>query len=541
MENFLEYIEEDTKSKKTLFSTMPVNTKTNRRKFNKKIDSVKETYQTYKDQVEKYLTVKSKSFDILDTRNTEAIQNEINDLENIKVLLNPINTYFEKMNFDDLFYQISNYKDFNFVSLNKIISEFINKFELVNIRLTKDDFDYTFYVNEFMTSFLETRSLKSKNYDHITEIFEKIYWENPDLIFHIELNFRKLIKKHERKFINYIKGLQDEKTKLFNYNYQTVINKLKDLYTKLEDEGKENITDIINLSKNGTIDVNHFFEDSKVRNTAYTSLMLDSLNIENEKALSKFYDSLEKLKINVEEYSNYVKYAPLILDFKKKYLSKKLEDINKNELSKKLKELESSISKEERNLNKINKKIMRSKGKVFRPKESELKALKFESLKIAKKLYEMYQNLTKEYFNSKVYEVLNNSFSIKDFLNLYYSFDYYKKEAIKESYDLETHNQLMEYSDDFDIFAMNPNNVIVCSLMSFDEVSISKVIMNKYRLLNININEENLYPENVPELIERINLVLRIKALEESKLDVEKLWFMVQVDKLIIKPNEKKD
>lgn len=541
MENFLEYIEEDTKSKKTLFSTMPVNTKTNRRKFNKKIDSVKETYQTYKDQVEKYLTVKSKSFDILDTRNTEAIQNEINDLENIKVLLNPINTYFEKMNFDDLFYQISNYKDFNFVSLNKIISEFISKFELVNIRLTKDDFDYTFYVNEFMTSFLETRSLKSKNYDHITEIFEKIYWENPDLIFHIELNFRKLIKKHERKFINYIKGLQDEKTKLFNYNYQTVINKLKDLYTKLEDEGKENITDIINLSKNGTIDVNHFFEDSKVRNTAYTSLMLDSLNIENEKALSKFYDSLEKLKINVEEYSNYVKYAPLILDFKKKYLSKKLEDINKNELSKKLKELESSISKEERNLNKINKKIMRSKGKVFRPKESELKALKFESLKIAKKLYEMYQNLTKEYFNSKVYEVLNNSFSINDFLNLYYSFDYYKKEAIKESYDIETHNQLMEYSDDFDIFAMNPNNVIVCSVMSFDEVSISKVIMNKYRLLNININEENLYPENVPELIERINLVLRIKALEESKLDVEKLWFMVQVDKLIIKPNEKKD
>lgn len=541
MENFLEYIEEDTKSKKTLFSTMPVNTKTNRRKFNKKIDSVKETYQTYKDQVEKYLTVKSKSFDILDTRNTEAIQNEINDLENIKVLLNPINTYFEKMNFDDLFYQISNYKDFNFVSLNKIISEFINKFELVNIRLTKDDFDYTFYVNEFMTSFLETRSLKSKNYDHITEIFEKIYWENPDLIFHIELNFRKLIKKHERKFINYIKGLQDEKTKLFNYNYQTVINKLKDLYTKLEDEGKENITDIINLSKNGTIDVNHFFEDSKVRTTAYTSLMLDSLNIENEKALSKFYDSLEKLKINVEEYSNYVKYAPLILDFKKKYLSKKLEDINKNELSKKLKELESSISKEERNLNKINKKIMRSKGKVFRPKESELKALKFESLKIAKKLYEMYQNLTKEYFNSKVYEVLNNSFSINDFLNLYYSFDYYKKEAIKESYDIETHNQLMEYSDDFDIFAMNPNNVIVCSVMSFDEVSISKVIMNKYRLLNININEENLYPENVPELIERINLVLRIKALEESKLDVEKLWFMVQVDKLIIKPNEKKD
>ncbi len=541
MENFLEYIEEDIKSKKTLFSTMPVNTKTNRRKFNKKIDEVRETYLTYEKQVAKYLTVKSKSFNIADTRNTETIKKQIEDLEKIKILLNPFNTYFEKMGFDDLFYQISNYKDFNFISLNKIINKFIKKFEKVNIRLTKDDFDYTFYVNEFMTEFLKTKDLTSKKYEQITEIFEKIYWENPDLISHIELNFRKLVRKHERKFKNYIKNLQEEKTTLFNYSYRMVVNKLKSLYSELEEEGKENITDIIKMAINEEIDINQFFKDSKIRTAAFSSLMLDTLNIDNEKAVNKFYDSLDKLKINVKEYDNYVKYAPLILDFKGKYLSKKTSDLNQSDLTRKLKDLENNIKKEERNLNKINKKIKKGNSKVFKPKESVIKSLKFESLKLAKKLYEMYQDLIKEYFYSKIQLVISSSFTIKDLLNLYYSFDYYKKEAIKNCYEIENHDQLIDFSNEFDMFAKNPNNVIVCSVMSFDETSVAKVIMNKYRLLNINVNEENLFPENTSEFLERVNLVLRINQIKKSKLDVEKIWFMTQVNKLIVKPNEKKD
>lgn len=61
-----------------------------------------------------------------------------------------------------------------------------------------------------MTSYLKASRSASKDYSKVSEIFEQIYWVNPDLIHHIELNFRKLIKINEKKFTNYIVELQKE-------------------------------------------------------------------------------------------------------------------------------------------------------------------------------------------------------------------------------------------------------------------------------------------------------------------------------------------
>ena len=83
---------------------------------------------------------------------------------------NPSNTYVEKMGFDVLLYQLRNYHVFNFNSLNEIINNFLDKFELVGIKLTKNDFDYTCYVYEYMSSFLEIRYSSQKNYDKLSEL-----------------------------------------------------------------------------------------------------------------------------------------------------------------------------------------------------------------------------------------------------------------------------------------------------------------------------------------------------------------------------------
>ena len=48
-----------------------------------------------------------------------------------------------------------------------------------------------------------------KDYSKISEIFEQIYWLNPDIIRHIELNFRKLIRIHPKEFNNYISKIQE--------------------------------------------------------------------------------------------------------------------------------------------------------------------------------------------------------------------------------------------------------------------------------------------------------------------------------------------
>lgn len=544
MSSFLKFIEEDIEAKKTLFATLPTNTKRDIKSFNEKIVSISDKYIEYKLSVKKYLDTKSRSFNVKnDDKSAEELNNSINTLENIRFILNPSNTYFEKIGFDNLIYQISNYSDFNFNSLNDIIDQFLNKFELAGIKISDDDFDYTCYVREYMKPFLEARSKKSKNYEKVSEIFEKIYWINPEIIEHIELNFRKLIKKYEKDFNEYISDLK-KKVMLENKinNYEDCLEKLKEVYIKADVVDKENICDIIDLAKAGTLDINNYFEDSKVRSSTYTALMIDSLNLADKAVMEKFYETLEKLKINIEEYANYIKFIPLFNDFKSAYV--KLipsgeKDAGRANSAKNLKTLESQINDKESKLEKTNKKIFSGSAGLFdAKKDNALKPLKIESIKQAKELYALYKTYDQEYFKDKVLSVLNSSFTISELLHLYYSFDYFKKIAIKKVFSITTYDEILKYSEEFDLFAMNPTNIIIDGIALFEENNLSKVIMNKYRLDNINLTEENLNPDDLKPLLDKIELLLRIDVIENSSTTVEKIWFMVQVEK-ITKAEEK--
>ena len=192
MNNFLDFINSDVEVKKTLLSSLPTNTKTNIKKLNETIDEFLSKYEKYRDSVYKYIKAKNKSIKIeSNKKDTNKCIEKINTLQEVRKIFNPYNTFYEKMGFDELVYRISDYYVFNFDSVDKIIHEFIDKFELVGIKLTERDFNYTYYVNKYMKVFLNVRDGKD-NADSLNKTFEEIYWVNPDIIGHIELNFRKL-------------------------------------------------------------------------------------------------------------------------------------------------------------------------------------------------------------------------------------------------------------------------------------------------------------------------------------------------------------
>jgi len=544
MSNFLKFIEEDIEAKKTLLSTMPTKTKTNRKKYNEKIDVIAEKYEVYKAHVKKYITVKSRSFDIKrKDSDLEKISNRVSTLEHVRFILNPTNTYFEKMGFDNLVYELSNYYEFNFNSLNDIINQFLKKFELAGIRLTSDDFNYTYYVNEYMSAFFEARTGLDPNYEKVSEIFEKIYWVNPEIIQHIELNFRKLIKKHSKKFIAYIDKLEKE-VLIENgvNNYEDCLRKLKYVYDELVLADKENICDIIELAKAGSIDMTNYFEDSKVKSSTYSALMIDPFNLNDEETMRKFYDSLEKLKLNIEEYANYLKFLPLINDFKNTYNNQLVDNDKAMAIAnceKNLKMIELQIAERENKIEKINKRLFGGKLSFFESKNDDaIKRLKIDSIKLAKELYDLYKAYDHEFFKSKVLSILNRSVTVSELLHLYYSFDYFKKMAIRKVFNITTYEEIINYSDMFDLFAMNPTNIITNGIFVFDENNVAKIIMNKYRLDNINLTDEMLLEEELPNLLEKINYLLRNNVIEKSSTTVEKIWFMAQVEK--IKNDEKK-
>ena len=543
MNNFLEFIKKDIEAKKALVSTMPTKTKTNVKKLNNTIDTIESKYIVYKSSLVNYLLAKRRSFILKDDDkdvNTDKLNEKIIDLEHVKFLLNPSNTFFEKMGFDTLLYQINNYTTFNFDSLNDIINGFLDKFEMANIMLTSDDFNYTCYVHEYMTAFLEVRHKKSKNYDKVSEIFEQIYWINPELIQHIELNFRKLIKINERKFASYILELQKEamrQNKIENYN--DCIEKLKSLYIDLNLASKETPSDILSLARSGEIDIEQLREGSKARTTAYKTLIPEGVDIHDKKAMDKVCNILEKLKLNIEEYNNYLEFLPLFNNFKEEYIN--LVPKDDAEVSYKgLKEVEDKINNLENELEKINKKIFSGKPGFFEFKsDHDLKHLKAESVIKAKELYKLYKSYDEEYFKSRVMAILSNTLTIMDLLNLYYSFDYFKKLAISKAYNTTNFEEISKYSEAFDLFAMNTTNIIIAGLPVFDERNIAIIIANKYNLNSIRLTEEDLSEDNLVNLLNKILLILRINKIENSKITIEKIWFIVQVDKIMSNEGKK--
>lgn len=535
MNNFLEFINKDIEAKKTLINSLPTKTKTNKKKFNENILSIEEKYKEYQLNIKNYLLAKSRSFELKEeSDDKEKLNEKVVTLEHVKFLLNPSNTYFEKMGFDSLLYQINNYYVFNFKSLNEIINCFLDKFELAGIFLQSDDFNYTCYVHEYMTSFLEVRYKKVRGYDKTSEIFEQIYWINPEIIEHIELNFRKLIKKNEKKFNAYILKLQKEvmeKNRVQNYAY--CLEKLQATYIDLNIDSKETVFEIVNLAKDLKIDIEHFLPDNKVRKAAYDSLISENIDVTNNVEMEKICTALEKLKINIEEYNNYLEFKPLFNDFREQY-EKLIPDDSKKVEYKGLKEIESQINSKEEELEKINKKIFGGKPGFFEFKtDNDLKRLKIESVYKAKELYELYKKYDQEYFKDRVMMILNRTLSISDLLNLYYSFDYFKKLAIQKVYNITNYDEIIKYSENFDLFAMNPTNIIITGVPIFEESNIARVIANRYRLNNIKIEEFDLSQENLNTIINKILLISRIHKITTSDTTIDKVWFMVQVEKII--------
>lgn len=546
MGNFLNFIEEDINAKKTLLSTMPTKTKINRKKYNQKIDEIIQVYDAYKESVKKYIVTKSKSFNIkVKNDKVEALKKTVNELEQVRFLLNPANTYFEKMGFDTLLFDIKNYSDFNFNSMNEVINRFIQKFEQAGIMLTSNHFDYTCYVKEYMTSFLDIRNMENGNYASLSKTFEKIYWENPELIKHIELNFRKLIKKYRRAFEHYIAGLQKEVMAKYNvYSYRECIENLKFAHAELEAATKENIENIIEYAKIGKIDIENFFENSKVRAAHFNSLMIEPIDPKDKDGMERFYSSLEKLKANIEECTNFVKFLPLFKDFKTEYESlipsaDKPANVRGGNVNR-LKTIEAQIADKENKLAKLNRKIFTGDSSFFDFKSNvPQKQLKLDSIVLAKELYSLYEEYDRESFRERILSILNGFLTIPELLHLYYSYDYFKKRNLKRVFNLNSYDEVMKLSEAFDAFAKNPNNIIVNGVSVFEENNIAKIIVNKYRLYNINITEENLEPSELDELLNKIAFVLRVNEIEKSPITVEKIWFMVQVEKIMAKENAK--
>lgn len=533
--NFYNFIKRDIDAKKELISSLPTKTITNRKKINTTVDDITKKYTAYLQTISKYIVAKKKAIKVPSKdADVEEVKERIKKLEKVRFLLNPYNTYVEKMGFDSLIYEIDNYYTFNFNSLNEIINAFLDKFELAGIRLTSSDFDYTSYVHEYMESFLEVRSGKTKSYANVSKIFEQIYWANPEIIEHIELNFRKLIRTYEKKLNAYILHEQSiYKSDAKVGSYSSCLAKLSESYLELASKDSESIYDIVQKSMQGAIDPEQFKENNKMRVQAFNSLIPSHIDVNDDKAMSKVYEALNKLKDNAEEYMTYLEFSDLFLSFKNEFSTVITPDGMKGPSKELVSSLDNIIKKEEE-LAKLNARIYGGKrGLLEFNNEKNIKILKAKSVNIAKELSGLYKTYDIEYFKNIVATNFIDVMSADDLFTLYYSFDFFKKKAIQNVYNLSDYDKIVELSKKFDEFAANPNNVVITGISVFKDVNVPRVIANKYRLSNINLTEEDLQEENIKTFYNKIILILRTKIISDSPLSIQQICFIAQAEKII--------
>lgn len=527
MNNFLEFIKNDIEAKKNVLQAMPTNNKTNVKKYNNKIASMNDKYLYYKDSVLKYINAKSESFEISNNKkNNDNKKEQLEEYKKMLKMLNPNNTYVEKLGFDSLLYDIHNYSSFTFEEINNIISKLVDIFNKAHIKLTSEDFTYTCYVNEYMFEFLKD----SSDTKSLSATFEKIYWSNPNIIEHIELNFRKLIKKYQKSLECYINV---EKKKILSKNkfsdYDEFVKEFRKIYMDISSNNNEDIADIIEMAKTNEIDINNYFPDSKFRITMYSTLTINEIDYGDEASVKKLLETLGRLRTNIVEYSNYLKFKPLFNNFKSKIESiKSLDSVNQE-----LKKIDTQISNKESKLDALNKKIFNKGFSLFNKKVTPTQNMKVEQVNLANELYSLYYQKEDIETNLKMIKMKkDSSLFVSDIVKLYYSYDLLKRVEIASAFNLNDYNEIINLCSEFDEFALNPTNVIINGIDIFKNVDVNNIIFNKYRLENINLEETDLDEDNLVVLINKIDYIKRIYLIENSESSIEKIWFIVQNEKI---------
>ncbi len=490
----IENIEKEIESINNNLSILPTRTRKNKIEFNNYIDQQLSEYSLklkevqeeinsrYDAYLKKYTTGEDKSFD-----------KEI-DIKTIKCNDNLFDSD-EKMNLKYYFYELSHYYNDDLEKVNKTISIIISKFKKVGIILEAKDFNYTEAVREYMDALLQ-------NKNNIQEVFEDLYWKNPNLINQIELNFRYLYLKYKKKIDKfYEKSLKNSTNPIEEYinakieyiNYQhTSVRYMSNLMINME----VSIADLKEKSISSVI--NEFF-------------------IEQDNP--KNYDNLLKLKDTLTEYKSLMHFMYIIDDFKVLY-EKKQE--YKDIYASKYKE----ITKKEKELFKFNKKIRSRFAK------KSINENKLNRNNCITELYNLYEELDSLKIKDYIYKNVNNDTSYHDLFKLATrDFNYLVSLFKNQNPDLKQENIITNMKELFEFVYTSELNIIN-NISIVENKNISQIISDRYRLINMEVNENKIDQDNIDSYLDTINNLIMYYDLNREGINLDDISFILYVNKL---------
>ena len=501
----LEKLEKEIELSEEVLNGLPINNKKNKEKFLKEISSEIANYQKKLDDVKSELKRRLQPFENL--KYQEIDNNEVTLRNLLKALsyTNTLSTAYEKLDLDKIIYQLANYNDDELISNNMKIIKAINVFKRVNIPLTNKDFNYTNFVNDYMSMFFEDGLTNEK----IKNKFDSIYWQCPNIITQIELNFRYLYLKNSSRAEKYIEVVNKQVKERFRNAETTILDDYNYLRRKNDDFVSKN--NLILDFYNQTLDIDEY-SDEKIE--AITSSLFKNGDFDNSKV-----DLIKQMLNSIKEYKNYLKYKDLIDKARTLYNDTLEKDYMKKTIKK--------ISDLERKLFKLTKKSLSKTSKTSVDKmEPEINS-KITEIKT------IYDEIDSNMFKVMVKDhIRDNSTIFKVFLLVcqYYKIlaDYFKEKEEGISYE-EIDKRIEELFE----FTMDPNNTLINNVTLLETRELSDIIITNYKMANINIDEALIDESSLDDLImnlEKIIINNQIKVLGISIKDLQDAKLIKTVD-----------
>ncbi len=504
---------------KEILSTMPKNNEKNRNKREEYINETEEKYGEYKKEI---LEILSKRYN--DQVNIEVnpeisnLEKRLKTIEDVIFLLNDEQTSYERMGLDKNIYKLEKYYKENFENVNEQISQCLRKFEIVGIKLNKEDFNYSIYVTEYMNTFFSEYEHQKVNTDILKTKFEEIYWKCPDIIIHIELNFRNIYLEKKGTIDKYF---EREKAEILKKWEKSPID-IKKTYMNLKQQKieKEQIDKKLLIDKfiNGKLNTKNFTDDKFSKNVqkVLPDSVFEKIYTDNEIAenINKFLNSLY-------EYRNYMEFKFIVEDVKKYYN-------NKEQYKKSCVEIRKKIDVEEKKLAKNNK----SAGGFFIFKSKKDNGTN-NSTQLIKDIEDLYKQLDLNTFYEKVATKINEASTIQDVLNLaveYY--EYMISCMIKNQEDISQEEMDLKI-EELKEFLNNPYNTIINNIGFLEEKDVVLIIKDRYKLLDFMIEKDDLDINNLDSLISTIEDIQMNINLYKSGINIKDIEQMQKIQKII--------
>lgn len=485
-----------------VLSALPKNNEKNTIAYINEVNKIYANFNSLKIQLIEEAKQRLKAIDNI-VKDEEEKHVDFYELKEQIDLLSDENTPYEKLKLDRTLYNLSKFYKTNLTDVNQNILEAVSSFKKVGIILKEKDFIYDEYQREYMRELLV---VDENNLESLKHSFENYYWKSPNIIFFIEFNFRSLYNKNKKKFEKHVETIRRQ----LKQNIEDITKEYKDKKIEKDLHIDRSAKTYLSNFLNGTLEQKDYTKEniSKLVKTLWSS---DA-------------DIQEKILYNMEhtlnEYKIYLKYK-LIIDSVKGELKDKSKE--KPNSLKKLKE----ITKLEVKLSKLNNKKISNKRLQIE-----------ETIEKIKNLYIEYDEL---YYKENLYKNLNDDSKIIDalkFIVAYY--EHFIKLSKKHNEEI-TLEEIEKNLDELKDFVLSPYNNIINNLNILGEYNVPMIIMDKYKLYNINTTLEQLEEDALDTLIKEINIMCNYYKINNlSNINIDKIIEYIKLDKLL-KNIEKKN